>query len=260
MQLTILILAIDLASLATAQLRDPINYLSPGNPNPATITITPATITITERPTMAIQAPPTPTSTMTVTERPTMAFQAPPAPTSTMTVTVAPWIQDCCTFSNNQENCDPDPECIYNYAGSIDNPYYEPPPRNLPVGDASRDNLGSHSPPNAAERFEEMGQEGYRIDRANAKEERRRLERDKADFQHRPGGAAAAKVLRRGLVDDAVMKDKCKGIWKSDKKKHIDVCQKEEASERNTCMLISLLRDASEECKAAMVKAMGFRE
>lgn len=201
MKLSPLILATNLASLATAQLRDPVSEAMK-NPLPEAITLT-------------IKLATTP---------------ATPPPTSTATVVVKSWLEKCCLFAPEPKfGCDSNPECVYRYAQNSDNPYYKPPkwkPAPPPVGDSVQD---------GHKRAVDGEDEGMKL---------RTRELD-------------SKAQRRDLVDDMHMKEKCKGLWKSDKTKHRDACAKE-ASGQNTCMLKSLLDDASEECKAAIVKAMGF--
>lgn len=66
-------------------------------------------------------------------------------------------------------------------------------------------------------------------------------------------------IERRGLIDDMKMKDKCKSSFKGEKAKHKAACASEsEGDVRNLCLLRGVLADASEECRAAMVKSMGF--
>ena len=66
-------------------------------------------------------------------------------------------------------------------------------------------------------------------------------------------------LSRRSLIDDMVMKEKCKPIFKSDKAKYRDACANEaDEDARNLCMLRSLLGDAPADCRAAMVKSMDF--
>lgn len=66
-------------------------------------------------------------------------------------------------------------------------------------------------------------------------------------------------LSRRSLIDDMVMKEKCKPIFKSDKAKYRDACANEaDVDVKNLCMLRSLLGDAPADCRAAMVKSMDF--
>lgn len=66
-------------------------------------------------------------------------------------------------------------------------------------------------------------------------------------------------IERRGLIDDMKMKEKCKSSFKGEKSKHKAACASEsEGDVKNLCLLRGVLADASEECRAAIVKSMEF--
>ncbi|GAB7323444.1 hypothetical protein MBLNU13_g05896t1 [Cladosporium sp. NU13] len=69
----------------------------------------------------------------------------------------------------------------------------------------------------------------------------------------------AALVELRSLADDIRTKKKCDTMFKSDKTPYRDVCASQpDDDSANLCMLRALVGDASVECRAALMKTMGF--
>ena len=68
-----------------------------------------------------------------------------------------------------------------------------------------------------------------------------------------------ALVEPRGLADDIRTKKKCDSMFKSDKTPYRDACASQpDDDSANLCMLRALVGDASVECRAALMKTMGF--
>ena len=68
-----------------------------------------------------------------------------------------------------------------------------------------------------------------------------------------------ALVGPRGLADDIRTKKKCDSMFKSDKTPYRDACASQpDDDSANLCMLRALVGDASVECRAALMKTMGF--
>ena len=63
----------------------------------------------------------------------------------------------------------------------------------------------------------------------------------------------------RGLSDDIRTKKKCDSMFKSDKTPYVIACAGEpDQDSKNLCELRALVGDASVECRAALLKNMGF--
>ena len=63
----------------------------------------------------------------------------------------------------------------------------------------------------------------------------------------------------RGLSDDIRTKKKCDSMFKSDKTPYRDACASQpDDDSAKLCMLRALVGDASVECRAALMKTMGF--
>ena len=66
-------------------------------------------------------------------------------------------------------------------------------------------------------------------------------------------------VEPRSLADDIRTKKKCDSMFKSDKTPYRDACANQpDDDSANLCMLRALVGDASVECRAALMKTMGF--
>ena len=69
----------------------------------------------------------------------------------------------------------------------------------------------------------------------------------------------AALVEPRGLSDDIRTKKRCDSMFKSDKIPYRDACANQpDDDSANLCMLRALVGDASVDCRAALMKTMGF--
>ena len=68
-----------------------------------------------------------------------------------------------------------------------------------------------------------------------------------------------APVEPRGLADDIRTKKKCESMFKTDKTPYVNACAGEaDQDSMNLCELRALIGDASVECRAALMKTMGF--
>jgi hypothetical protein len=69
----------------------------------------------------------------------------------------------------------------------------------------------------------------------------------------------AALVEPRGIADDIRTKKRCESMFKSDKAPYRDACANQpDDDSANLCMLRVLVGDASPDCRAALMKTMGF--
>ena len=69
----------------------------------------------------------------------------------------------------------------------------------------------------------------------------------------------AALVEPRSLADDIRTKKRCDSMFKSDKTPYRDACANQpDDDSANLCMLRALVGDASVDCRAALMKTMGF--
>lgn len=63
----------------------------------------------------------------------------------------------------------------------------------------------------------------------------------------------------RGIADDIRTKKRCESMFKSDKTPYRDACASQpDDDSANLCMLRALVGDASPDCRAALMKTMGF--
>ena len=68
-----------------------------------------------------------------------------------------------------------------------------------------------------------------------------------------------ALVEPRSLADDIRTNKKCDSMFKSDKTPYKDACASQpDDDSANLCMLRALVGDASVECRAVLMKTMGF--
>jgi len=79
---------------------------------------------------------------------------------------------------------------------------------------------------------------------------------------HHPGKMIdheSALVQPRGLSDDIRTKKRCDSMFRSDKTPYRDACANQpDDDSANLCMLRALVGDASVDCRAALMKTMGF--
>ena len=69
----------------------------------------------------------------------------------------------------------------------------------------------------------------------------------------------AALVEPRGIADDIRTKKRCESMFKSDKTPYVNACAGEpDQNSMNLRELRALLGDASVECRAALMKKLGF--